>query len=99
MSTNKEGWPKSWARTTTRKTTGSRGGLVTFYLLFVMELKTRRVHFAGCTTGPHEAWMKQTARELINCEDGFLNDKKYLIMDRDTKFCESHRSGVGAIRC
>ena len=36
--------------------------------------------------------MNQTARELINCEDGFLNDKKYLIMDRDTKFCESHRS-------
>ena len=36
--------------------------------------------------------MKQTARELTNCEDGFLKDKKYLIMDRDTKFCESHRS-------
>ena len=36
--------------------------------------------------------MKQTARELINCDDGFLNDKKYLIMDRDTKFCESFRS-------
>ena len=70
----------------------TKGGLVTFYLLFVMELKTRRVHFAGCTTNPHGAWMKQTARELINCEDGFLNDKKYLIMDRDTKFCESFRS-------
>jgi hypothetical protein len=27
-----------------------------------MELKTRRVHFAGCTTSPHEAWMKQMAR-------------------------------------
>ena len=25
----------------------TKGGLVTFYLLFVMELKTRRVHFAG----------------------------------------------------
>ena len=27
-------------------------GLVTYYLLFVIELKTRRVHFAGCTTNP-----------------------------------------------
>jgi transposase InsO family protein len=36
--------------------------------------------------------MKQTARELTNCEDGFLQDKQYLIMDRDMKFCESFRS-------
>ena len=70
----------------------TKGGLVTFYLLFLMEIKSRRVHFAGCTTSPHEAWMKQTARELTNFEDGFLNDKRYLIMDRDTKFCESFRS-------
>ena len=34
-------------------------GLTTIYLLFVMELKTRRVHFAGCTTSPNEQWMKQ----------------------------------------
>jgi transposase InsO family protein len=73
----------------------TKGGLVTFYLLFVMELKTRRVHFAGCTTSPHEAWMKQMARELTNCEDGFLNGKRYLIMDRDTKFCESFRQFLG----
>ncbi|MDC0935384.1 integrase core domain-containing protein [Pirellulales bacterium] len=70
----------------------TKSGLVTFYLLFVMELKTRRVHFAGCTTSPHEFWMKQMARELTNCEDGFLNGKRYLIMDRDAKFCESFRS-------
>lgn len=57
-----------------------------------MELKTRRVHFAGYTTSPHEAWVKQMARELTNHEDGFLNGKRYLIMDRDTKFCESFRS-------
>ena len=69
----------------------TRNGLATFYLLFVMELKTRRVHFAGCTTRPHESWMKQTARELTNCEDGFLQGKQHLIMDRDTKFCESFR--------
>ena len=70
----------------------TKSGLVTFYLLFVMELKTRRVHFAGCTTSPNEDWMKQAVRELTNCEDGFLNEKQHLIMDRDTKFCESFRT-------
>ena len=70
----------------------TRNGLATCYLLFVMELKTRRVHFAGCTTSPHESWMKQTARELTNCEDGFLQGKQHLIMDRKTKFCETFQS-------
>ena len=51
----------------------TKGGLVTFYLLFVMELKTRRVHFAGCTPNPTEAWMKQVGKNLTDCEDGFLN--------------------------
>jgi putative transposase len=36
----------------------TKGGLVTFCLLFVMELKTCRVHFAGCTPSPHEDWMR-----------------------------------------
>ena len=70
----------------------TKGGLVTFYLLFVMELKTRRVHFVGSTPQPHETWMKQAARELTACDDGFLNSKRYLLMDRDTKFCESFRA-------
>jgi len=69
----------------------TKGGLTTFYLLFVMELKTRRVHFARCTTNPNEAWMKTIALELTKHEDGFLNDKKYLIMDRDATFSESFR--------
>ena len=70
------------------------GGLVTFYLLFVMELNTRRVHFVGCTPNPHEAWMKQVARNLTDCEDGFLNGKQYLLMDHDAKFCEAFRDIV-----
>jgi transposase InsO family protein len=70
----------------------TKGGLVAYYLLIVMELKSRRVHFAGCTTNPHETWMKQVARELTNHEDGFLQGKRYLIMDRDTKFSESFRA-------
>ena len=69
----------------------TKGGLVTFYLLFVMELKTRRVDFAGCTTSPNEIWMKQIARNLTDDEDGFLNGKRYLIMDRDGKFCPAFR--------
>lgn len=31
-------------------------GLVTFYLLFVMELATHRVHCAGITTNRDEPW-------------------------------------------
>ncbi len=72
----------------------TKGGLVTFYLLFVMDVATRRVHFAGCTTSPDEAWMKQVARNLTDAEDGFLNSTRYLLMDRDTKFCKSFRDMV-----
>ena len=70
----------------------TKNGLSTFYLLFAMELKSRRVHFVGCTANPNEAWMKQAARELTACDDGFLNGKKRLIMDRDASFCESFRT-------
>ena len=70
----------------------TKDGLTTFYLLFVMELKTRRVIFAGCTTNPNEAWMKTVALELTNHEDGFLKDKKYLIMARDATFSVSFRA-------
>ena len=70
----------------------TKSGLVTFYLLFVIELKTRRVHFAGCTTSPHKAWMKQIARNLTYDHDGFLLEKRKLIMDHDSTFCESFRT-------
>ena len=80
----------------------TKGGLVTFYLLFVMELATRRVHFAGCTPNPDEAWMKQIARNLTDVEDGFLKDKRYVLMDRDDKFSPAFREilkneGVDAV--
>ena len=56
----------------------TKSGLVTYHLLFVMELKTRRVHFAGCTTSPDEAWVNLMARQLTNHEDGFLNGKRVI---------------------
>jgi hypothetical protein len=61
-------------------------GLVTYYILVVMELSTRRVHLAGMTPHPDEAFVMQCARQLTDPFDGFLLDKCYVIHDRDTKF-------------
>jgi hypothetical protein len=40
------------------------GGLVTFYVLFLIKLDTREVHLAGVTCHPNEMWMMQMARNL-----------------------------------
>ena len=61
-------------------------------MLFVMKLATRTVHCAGCTPNPNEAWMRQMARNLTDCCDGFLLGIRYLLMDRDGSFCEAFRS-------
>jgi putative transposase len=61
-------------------------GLVTFYVLVVMNLSTRRIEIAGVTTNPDGAWVQQVGRNLTD-DDGFLKDTKYLLLDRDTKFC------------
>jgi transposase InsO family protein len=61
-------------------------GLVTYYVLVFIELSTRRVHLAGITPHPTEAFMMQCARQLTDPFDGFLLDKRYLIHDRDTTF-------------
>jgi putative transposase len=70
----------------------ARSGLVTYYLLFFMELATRRVHFAGLTTNPDEAWLLQIARNVTDAEKGFLRGKRYILMDSDTKFSEVFRN-------
>ena len=80
------------------------GGLVTYYVLFIMHLSTRSVHIAGLTTAPNGAYMKQMARNLTDVNDGFLLKCRYLIMDRDTKYTEDFRDyldreGVEPIRC
>jgi len=53
----------------------TKRGLVTYYLLFVMELATRRVHMAACTQTLGDDFMKQVARNLTDPFDGFLKDK------------------------
>jgi hypothetical protein len=41
----------------------TKGGLVTFYLLFVIELASRRIYFAGCTPNPQERDYGKTGAE------------------------------------
>jgi transposase InsO family protein len=54
------------------------------YVLFFIELGTRRVHYAGCTANPTGAWVSQQARNL-NLAAG-LDRFRFLIRDRDGKF-------------
>jgi transposase InsO family protein len=61
-------------------------GLMTYYVLFVMELATRRVQIAGITPHPTAAFMQQYARQRTDPFEGFLVGKRYLLHDRDTKF-------------
>jgi putative transposase len=55
-----------------------------FYVLFFIELGSRRVHFAGCTTNPTGAWVTQQARNLGLT--GLFERTRFLIHDRDSKF-------------
>jgi putative transposase len=65
----------------------SKGGLVTYYLLFAMRLATRQVCFLGCTPHPVGAWMAQMARNLTDTFEGFLRAPvRYVLLDRDAKF-------------
>jgi transposase len=58
--------------------------LKTLYVLFFIELSTRRVHVAGTTSRPDSAWVTQQARNLSIT--GRLEDKHVLLRDRDAKF-------------
>ena len=79
-------WDSIFATDFTTVEVWTRNGLVTFYVLAVMHLKTRRVHIAGITPSPNATWMNQVCRNLTDCEDGFLKDATHLIVDRDTSF-------------
>jgi len=61
-------------------------GLVTYYVLVVMELATCRVQIASITPHPTAAFMQQCTRQLTDPCEGFLLGKRYLMRDRDTKF-------------
>ena len=67
-------------------------GLVRHMVLFVIDLKTRRIEIAGIIACPDGLWMSQIARNLTNCEDGFLRQSRFLIHDRDPLFTRQFRT-------
>ncbi len=75
----------------------TKGGLVTYYVLFFMHLATRKVHVAGFTPYPDEEWMTQMARNVTMVDVGFLSSHRYLIHDRDGKFCPAFVDTVESV--
>jgi putative transposase len=69
----------------------AHAGLVRFLVFVVIDLKSRRVKIAGMAPEPDGRWMKQIARNLTDVDDGFLNETRYLIHDRDPLFTEEFR--------
>jgi putative transposase len=57
-----------------------------FYILFLIELASRRVHLAGITANPDGAWATQQARNLLMRLDNEGVRARFLIRDRDSKF-------------
>ena len=71
-------------------------GLMTYYVLFFLQLETRRVCLAGITPYPDQLWMEQQARNVTMRDWGFLARSRYLLHDRDDKFCPGFREVIKA---
>jgi len=61
-------------------------GLTRTYLLFLMEVATRRVHLLGVTTHPNRDWVAQPACKLMVDLGEWAGQFRFGIRDRDTKY-------------
>ena len=76
-------------------------GLVTYYVLFFIAVGTRRVYLGGITRHPDAGWMEPVARNASMQDHGYLNGCRYLLHDRDQKFCREFREtlAAGGVKC
>jgi putative transposase len=66
------------------------------YVLFFIELDTRRVHLAGVTANPDGAWVAQQARNLLLVLHDRGRRVRFLVRDRDAKFCRAFDDVFGS---
>jgi len=77
----------------------TKRGLMTHYVFFVIHHATRVVEIAGVTPNPGGNFMTQVARNLTDHVDGFLRDKKFLILDNDSLFSKQFCRILGDAGC
>ena len=63
--------------------------LKTYYVLFFLEIGTRRVHLAGVTANPNGQWVAQQARQYIWAIEEREEAFRGLIHDNDRKLTEA----------
>jgi len=76
-------------------------GLVTYCVLFFIHLDSRRISIAGITDRPEACWMRQVAGHATLDGMGHLNGRRYVLHDRDAKFCPEFREtlAIAGVKC
>ena len=76
----------------------TRRGLQRFFVMFFIELSTRKVEIGGIASAANGLWMSQIARNPTDVSEGILTGKRYLLHDRDPLFTKEFLNmlaGVG----
>ena len=64
-------------------------GLKRLYVVFFIEVASRRVHFAGRTAHPNQEWVTQQARQVTWVLGERPEPVRFLVRDNDRKFTRS----------
>jgi putative transposase len=75
----------------------TKRGLQGFLVLFFLDLSTRRVEIAGIASSANGLWMTQVGRTVTDAVDGILQEKRYLIHDRDPLYTTEFLSLLTAV--